>query len=258
MKLATFNTNGIRPRASLILDWMNAQSPDVLCVQETKVQDQDFPGDAFGETGYTCAFKGQRSYNGVAIFSKSKLENVRMGFGDGDSVEEPRIIAAEIDGLHVVNTYCPQGHSLDSEKFQYKLDWFIRLRKYFERFYSPDTPLVWVGDFNIAPEDIDVHAPDEVRDHVCFHGDAKKALKSVREWGFVDVFRKHEHRPQQYSFWDYRIPNACKRKMGWRLDHIYATRSLADASTACWIDIEPRLKPKPSDHTFVVAEFDWK
>ena len=145
---------------------------------------------------------------------------------------------------------------MGSEKFEYKLNWYARLREYFETNFTPDRPIIWVGDFNVAPTPIDVYDPEKLAGSVCFHPDEHKALANVMGWGFIDIFRKHRPEEKSFSFWDYRIPNAVKRGLGWRIDHICATQPAADRSTDCWIDIAPRMKPKPSDHTYVVAEFD--
>jgi exodeoxyribonuclease-3 len=156
----------------------------------------------------------------------------------------------------VVNTYVPQGRSPDSEHFQYKLEWLARLRALFESHYSPQEPLLWMGDFNVAPEPIDVHDPKRLKNHVDFHPEARAALEQVREWGFVDVFRRHHpEEPGQYTFWDYRVRDALERGLGWRVDHIWATEPLARKSTRAWIDVEARRAERPSDHTFLVAEF---
>ena len=169
---------------------------------------------------------------------------------------QPEIIKAEIAGITIVNTYIPQGHSPESEKFIYKLDWFKRLGDYFACRFKPTEPIIWLGDFNIAPEAKDVHDPVGLAGSVCFHPDVQKALQKIMDWGFVDVFRKHCDEPGRYTFWDYRVPNGVKRNLGWRLDHIMATEPLAQRCSACYIDKEPRLAEKPSDHTFLVAEFD--
>jgi exodeoxyribonuclease-3 len=242
-------------RLEVVLGWLAEHQPDALCVQETKVQDVDFPSDAFDGSGYEYVFKGQKSYNGVATFSKSEIVNVETGFAD-EPKDEARFIKCEINGIVIVNTYVPQGYSPESEKFEYKLDWFKRLSQYFKKNFKPAEPILWVGDFNIAPERIDVYDPDALSGHVCFHPEVHKALKKVMEWGFVDVFRMHCKEAGQYSFWDYRM-NAFRRNLGWRLDHIMATEALAKKSTACYIDKEPRLVEKPSDHTPIIAEFDW-
>ena len=256
MKIASFNTNGIRARLSIIKEWLETERPDVLCIQETKVQDQDFPREPFEDLAYRCTFRGQKSFNGVAILSKTPPTSVFFGFGDGDAKEEPRMITVFIDGIPIVNTYIPQGTAPDSERFQYKLEWFHRLHDYFSTHFQPSEPLVWVGDFNVAPEPIDVYDPDKLLGSVCFHPDEHKALAAVRSWGFVDVFRKHHPKEKAYTFWDYRVPHAFRRGIGWRVDHIWATQCLAEKCIRSWIDVGPRQLEKPSDHTFILAEFE--
>jgi len=239
-----------------LLEWLQQEAPDVLCIQETKVQDPDFPLAALEETGYHCAFKGQKSYNGVAVLSRQAPEDAVSGFGPDDATEGPRLIRATLYDCVIVNTYIPQGQAVGSEKFAYKLNWYSRLRDYFETYFTPDQPIIWVGDFNVAPTPLDVYDPEKLAGSVCFHPDEHKALARIMDWGFTDVFRKHRPEEKAFSFWDYRIPNAVKRGLGWRIDHICATKPAADRSTDCWIDIAPRMKPKPSDHTYVIAEFD--
>jgi len=256
LRVATFNTNSVRSRLELIMDWLQRQSPDVLCLQETKVQDADFPVDAFIDAGYHVVFRGQKGYAGVAIVSKDEPKDVSFGFDDGGDPDEARLIRAVIHGIPIVNTYVPQGRSVDSPHFQYKLEWLARLRDLFERHYSPDEPLLWVGDFNVAPEPIDVHNPKRLVKHVDFHPKVRAALQQVKDWGFVDVFRMHCPEAEQYTFWDYRVRDAVARKLGWRVDHIWATKPLANKSTRSWIDVEARLAKRPSDHTFLVAEFE--
>jgi len=256
MKIASFNVNSLRARLVLVLRWLSQHHPDVLCVQETRVQDIDFPADVFAKTQYQYVFKGQKKYNGVAIFSRSEITNVEFGFED-EPKDQSRLVKAETNGIVIVNSYVPQGYLPESEKFEYKLNWFSRLLAFFDKNFKPADPVLWVGDFNVAPEAIDVYDPDGLSGHVCFHPDVRKALKRVSRWGFVDVFRMHCDRPGQYTFWDYRLKNSLKRNLGWRLDHIMATEPLAKRSTACYIDKEPRLADRPSDHTPVIAEFDW-
>jgi exodeoxyribonuclease-3 len=255
MKVASFNVNSIRARLVIVLDWLKDESPDVLCLQETKTPDADFPCKEFENLNYRIVFRGEKSYNGVAILSKMPLENVRIGFDEEES-EGTRFIAATINNIPVVNTYIPQGFNPLSEKFRYKLDWFQRLHDYINRHFRPDKPLLWVGDFNVAPEAKDVYAPDQLYGQIGYHPDEHAALERLREWGFVDVFRLHNANPEQYTFWDYRIRNAVARKIGWRVDHIWATKPLAEKSRRAWIDVTPRLKEKPSDHTVIAAEFD--
>jgi exodeoxyribonuclease III len=255
MRIASFNANSLRARMPIVLDWLNEKRPDVLCVQETKVQDKDFPAEVFDEAGYNYVFAGQKSYNGVAILSKSRIADVKMGFDD-EPKDQPRLIKAEINGVIIVNTYVPQGYLPESDKFQYKLEWFGRLRRFFENNFKPSDLVLWAGDLNIAPEAIDVYDPAGLLGHVCYHPKVHKRLKEVMEWGFVDVLRLHNKEAGQYTFWDYRPINAVKRNLGWRLDHIMATKQLAEKCTACYIDIAPRLLPRPSDHTPIIAEFD--
>lgn len=257
MKVTSFNCNGIRPRLNIVLNWLQKESPDILCLQETKVQDADFPKQAFENIQYNCVFKGQKTYNGVAILSRIPLDNIQAGFGDGDVSEGPRLITGRINNIPIVNTYIPQGNFPLSKQFQYKLNWFERIRSYFAKNFDPNEPLLWVGDFNVAPEPIDVYDPDKLLGEIGYHPAEHEALQKVKAWGFEDVFRRHQQASEQYTFWDYRVPNAVARKMGWRVDHIWATRCLAEQSVKAWVDIGPRLLEKPSDHTFIIAEFDF-
>jgi len=255
-KIASFNANSIRSRLGVILQWLEKERPDMLCIQETKVEDGHFPIARFEEAGYGVVFKGQKSYNGVAIASPHRIEGVILHDGGLSLPGEARLIAAEIKGIHVVNTYIPQGQSPGSEKFAYKLRWIRGMRDFFHRHYTEDMPVAWLGDFNVAPEPIDVHDPKRLYGQVGFHPDEHEALKYVREWGFTDVFRLHVKEGGHYSFWDYRVPGLLRANKGWRVDHIWATRPLADLSRRAWIDREPRLGEKPSDHTFIAAEFE--
>ena len=255
MKIASFNVNSLRVRLPIVLQWLSEYQPNILCVQETKVQDNDFPIEAFDETEYRYVFKGRKSYNGVAIFSRNEITNVKFGFED-EPKDEARLIKAEINGVSIVNTYIPQGYLPDSQKFEYKLDWFSRLLTFFEKNFEPTDPVLWVGDLNVAPQPIDVYDPVNLLGHVCYHPQVHEAFEKVVQWGFVDVFRMHCKEAGQYTFWDYRL-NSFQRNLGWRLDHIMATKSLAKKCTACYIDKNPRLAERPSDHTPIIAEFDW-
>ncbi|UCF55738.1 MAG: exodeoxyribonuclease III [Deltaproteobacteria bacterium] len=254
MKLASFNTNSIRVRFPIVTDWLEKEQPDVLCLQETKVQDKDFPADPFKEMGYQPIFRGQKSYNGVAIISKLPLDEVRLNLYEGED-EEARFISTRILNIPVINVYVPQGYAPGTEKFEYKLRWLKDLLVYLKNIYKPDLPLLLVGDFNVALEPIDVYDPEGLRGEVGFHPDEQSILRGYLAWGLVDIFRKHQSGGGHYTFWDYRIPNAFKRKMGWRIDYILATGPLAEKSQTAWIDTEPRTRQKPSDHTFLVAEF---
>ena len=255
LKVATFNVNSLRARLNVVYDWLQVNRPDILAVQETKVQDADFPGADFDAIGYRYVFRGQKSYNGVAVFSRSAISNVRFGLLD-ESRDEPRLVAAETCGVHIVNTYVPQGDSPASPKYAYKLAWFVRLREFFEARFRPDQPILWGGDLNVAPEAIDVYDPVALLGHVCFNPEVSIRLSDVRAWGFTDLFRMHCGQPGQYTFWDYRMRDALKQNRGWRLDHIMGTPPLAQRCTACYIDKGPRAAERPSDHTPLVAEFD--
>lgn len=253
LRVASFNANSIRMRLPIILDWLKKEKPDVLGIQELKAADEFFPLEAFEDAGYHAAFKGQKAYNGVALLTKKPLKKVQAGFDDGS--EESRIITGELDGVVVVNTYIPQGNAVKSEKFQYKLGWFKKLYKYFDKNYTNRKRIIWMGDVNVARHDIDVHSPDRLRGSVGFHPDEHKVLEKIVDWGFEDIYRKHNPKGGEYTFYDYRVKDCIKRGLGWRIDYIWATKSLAKKSKKSWIDMKPRHLVKPSDHTFLVADF---
>lgn len=254
MKIATYNVNSIRRRVQLVLDWLEQHQPDVLCLQETKVQDEEFPADVFRSAGYHATFRGMKGYNGVATLTRKAPENVRHGFHDGPDSEDVRVLTVEADGIPIVNTYVPQGHSITSEKYVYKLEWFARLRRYFKTNFDPASPLIWLGDLNVAPEPIDVYHPERRVNDVDFHIDARNAYKNVVEWGFIDTFRKLHPDRVQYTYWDY-YRNAFQNNWGWRIDHILATPALASRLRIVEVDMAPRAAPGASDHTVVWAEF---
>lgn len=256
-KVATYNCNSIRARLELVMEWLARLAPDVLCLQETKVPDDQFPSAEFHERGYQVLFHGQKAHAGVALVSRAEAKQVSFGLEDGAEPDETRLVRARVGDVWVVNTYVPQGRTVDSPHFRYKLAWLARLRSYFDRHHHPQDLLVWVGDFNVAPDEIDVYDPKRLVKHVDFHPEVRKALEHVRDWGFTDVFRlRHPQEAEQYTFWDYRVPNALERAMGWRVDHVWATVPLAQRCTKAWIDVEARRGDRPSDHTFVVAEFE--
>ncbi|MFW5807552.1 MAG: exodeoxyribonuclease III [Spirochaetota bacterium] len=255
MVIATFNCNSIRTRLPIITDWIQVNSPDALALQETKVQDEHFPVDAFTALGYTPVYRGEKSYNGVAWIVKGEVDDVMYGFDETES-EGTRIISVKKNGIWLVNTYIPQGYSIESGKYAYKLRWFDLLRDYFYSRFSSDRPLIWCGDFNVALTDIDVHDPKRLAGHVCFNPEVQKKLSEINEFGFVDIIRKYNPERDTYTFWDYRVKDGVDRKVGWRIDYIQATESIAGYSTRCWIDIDVRRKARPSDHTIVAADFD--
>jgi len=256
MKYATFNTNSIRTRMPIIMDWLGQEQPDLLCLQETKVQDKDFPKGEFEAAGYQVIYRGQKSYNGVAIISKLPLNDIRLNlYEDEDQEQEARFISARINDIPVINVYVPQGFAPGTEKFDYKLRFLNDLLSHIREGYDPNHPLLLVGDLNVALEPIDLFDPEGLKGEVGFHPDEQAILREYLDWGFVDIFRKHQKDGGHYTFWDYRIPNGFKRKMGWRIDYILVTEPLAGRSRKVWIDTEARTRQKPSDHTFLVAEF---
>ena len=255
-KVASFNVNGIRARLSITLDWLRSAQPDVLCLQEIKCQEKDFPFDPFREAGYEVNLRGQKSFNGVAILSKNRPEQLIGEFGDGGPEDEARLLAALVDGVWVVNTYVPQGRHPDDPAFEKKLGFLLRLKNWFEARFSPLQPIVWVGDINVAPEALDIFDPKRMEGQAGFHPAERQALQAVRQWGFTDLFRRHHPQDRQFTFWDYRLPSSFKRNLGWRIDHIAATPPLRQACLECNVDCAPRCLDRPSDHTPVWAEFD--
>lgn len=253
--VATWNVNSIRSRLHALLPWLAKVEPDVVCLQETKVQDPQFPVSAIEAAGYHAAYRGEKSYNGVAILAKTPIENVRCGFDDGGPSDEARLIVGEVAGIPIVDTYVPQGRAPDHPMFAYKLEWLARLRRFFESHFSPGKPLLWMGDLNVAPAPIDVHDPKRLLGHVCFNPRVTEALETVRSWGLVDVFRKHVPGPGQYTYYDYRTKNGVAEGKGWRVDHVMATRPLAARSTGARIDVGPRRGERPSDHAPLLVEF---
>ena len=255
MKIATFNVNSVRKRLSTVKRWLKTHVPDVLCLQETKVQDMEFPVEALESTGYVVTFRGMKGYNGVAVLTKTAPEFTSDGLDKGPNADGFRLLHVVVQGISIVNTYIPQGFQIDHPKYQYKLQWFKRLRQYFSRHCSPDQPVIWCGDMNVAPEPMDVHSPEKHLTHVCYHQDARKAYHKTMSWGFEDVFRRLYPDRSQFTFWDYRQPDAMKANRGWRIDHILATKPLAQKCTAVEVDVNPRKGKSPSDHTVLWAKF---
>jgi exodeoxyribonuclease-3 len=196
-----------------------------------------------------------KAYNGVATLTRSEPDKVIHGLDEGSDNEDVRILQTVVDGIPIINSYVPQGYSIDSEKYTFKLVWFRRLRRYFESALKPDQAAIWLGDLNVAPEPIDVYHPEKRVNDPDFHIDARKAYKDAVEWGFVDVFRKLHQDVVQYTYWDY-YRNALQRNFGWRIDHILATNVLAQRCHIAEVDMAPRKVSGASDHTIVWAEFD--
>ena len=255
MKVATYNVNSIRQRLPIVLDWIGKHKPDVMCLQETKVQDQDFPAEAIRKAGYHVVYRGMKAYNGVATLTRAEPAKVIYGLHAGPDNEDFRIIQTVVNGIPIINSYVPQGYSIDSDKYALKLAWFRRLRTYFETALNPEKPAIWLGDLNVAPEPIDVYHPDRRVNDPDFHIDARTAYKETVAWGFVDLFRKLHPDVVQYTYWDY-YRNALQRNFGWRIDHILATTPLAERCHTATVDMDARKIAGASDHTIVWAEFD--
>jgi exodeoxyribonuclease-3 len=255
MKIATWNVNSIAVRLPQALDWIEANRPDVLCLQETKCVDEKFPFPAFQEIGYSAEVFGQPTYNGVAILSLSPLADVRRGLPEDGPEAQKRLIAATVNGVRIVNVYIPNGSEVGSEKYAFKLNWLDRLRKFFDDCCDAGRPLALCGDFNVAPEDLDVHDPGLWAGKVLCSQPERDALQRVREWGLSDLFRRQHEEGGHYSWWDYRA-GAFPRNNGLRIDHVWGTAPLAAACVDAWIDKAPRALPKPSDHAPVIAEFE--
>ena len=254
--IATFNVNSLRSRLHIVIPWLKEHRVDVLCMQETKVDNSQFPAMEFEAIGYHITYFGFKRYNGVATASLVKPDEVIHGFQDGGPEDKDRLLVTRFPFATVLNTYVPQGRERDHEYFQYKLQWFGRLKAFLSENFSPEDPVLLCGDMNVAPEKIDVYDPDGLLGHVCFTPEVWEAFSSLKEWGFVDIFRKHHpNEPKQFTFYDYRLRGGVKRGLGWRIDHILATPALAEKSLRCEIDMAPRLLEKPSDHTILVAEF---
>ncbi len=255
MKIATWNVNSIRLRLDQVLEWLNATGTDVVCVQETKVDDENFPLQPIVDAGFHVAFFGQKSYNGVAIISRYEIADVQKGFPEDDDESPKRLIAATINGVRIVNTYIPNGTELWTDKFTFKLDWLQRLRRMFDEDCDLNSNVLLCGDFNVAPEELDVWSVPQWTGKLHFSKPERAAIDHVKKWGFVDVFRKLNGDLQEFSWWNYR-EGAWQRNQGLRIDHIWVSPPLADKCTGCWIDKSPRGQEKPSDHTPVVADFD--
>ncbi|MFV0389591.1 MAG: exodeoxyribonuclease III [Pyrinomonadaceae bacterium] len=254
MKLATWNVNSINVRLEHVLRWLRETGTDVLCVQETKCTDDNFPNSEFEAAGYHTAFMGEKSYNGVAIISKNKIENVQRNMPEDFDDAPKRFLAADIGGVHFVNTYIPNGTKLWSDKFEFKLDWLARLRKYFDKNCQPEKNVVLLGDFNVAMEDIDVWNTEKWEGKLHFSLPERAAMFNVKQWGFSDTFRTLNPSLNEFSWWDFRT-NAFSRNEGLRIDYVWASQALMKLCSKSYIDQVPRGWERPSDHTPVVSEF---
>ena len=253
MKIATWNVNSLRVRLPHVLQWLEAAQPDVLAIQETKTVDEQFPLAELEAAGYNAVFAGQKTYNGVAILSKSPATDVVTDIPDLDDPQR-RILAATIDGVRIVNLYVVNGAEVGSDKYAYKLDWLAKVTAWLQQQAALYPQLVVLGDFNIAPEDRDVHDPVAWGEGILCSPAERAALQAIQALGLSDTFRQFTQPDKSFSWWDYR-GGGFRRNHGLRIDLILASKPLADACQSCVIDREPRTWEKPSDHTPVVAEF---
>jgi exodeoxyribonuclease-3 len=254
MKIATWNVNSLKVRLPQLLEYLREQAPDVMCLQETKLEDANFPVMDIVAAGYQPAFCGQKTYNGVAILCRAAPDNLCVGIPDCDDPQK-RLIAVTVSGVRVVCVYIPNGESVTSDKYKYKLDWLARLTNWLRGELQQHPKLVVLGDYNIAPEDRDVHDPNFWRGKVLFSDPEKAAFREIVTLGLTDSFRLFEQPEKSYSWWDYRT-NGFKRNMGLRIDHILLSAELAKSCKSCSISCDMRAKDRPSDHAPVIAEIE--
>jgi exodeoxyribonuclease-3 len=254
MKVATWNVNSIRARQQHVIDWLDAVRPDVLCLQELKVDDEDFPFDAVAESGYEAAVFGEKTYNGVAIVSRYPLLDVHRGLDDGHDDAQARLISANVEGITIFSAYFPNGGEVGSDKFEYKLQWMKRLRELLaKRFDSQADEVALCGDFNVAPFDDDIAKPAQWRSTVLACDAVREALADLASFGLQDAVRPFFPQGGLYSWWDYR-GRGFERGNGLRIDHIYCTRKLAERTIGAMVDREERARSSPSDHAPVMVE----
>jgi len=257
MLIATWNVNSLKARMPRVEEWVATVQPDVLCLQETKLSDAQFPAMAFAGLGYETAHHGFGQWNGVAILSKVGIDDVAVGFDDGGEPDpDARIIWGTCGGVRVASVYVPNGRSLDDDHYQYKLAWLERLRVHLDRHYTPDVPLVILGDWNIMPTDIDVWNPAAFAGSTHVSQPERDALQRVKDWGLVDTFReRYGDADDLYSYWDYRKGDF-HMKRGLRIDYLLSSPVLAATNRSDLIDRNARKGTKPSDHAPVLGWFD--
>jgi len=249
--IATWNVNSIRPRLEHLSRWLQERQPDVALLQETKCSDEHFPYEAIEDLGYNCAHAGQKSYNGVAILSKRPIEEVIRALPGNEDDPQARYIEAVTQigeqVVRVASVYVPNGQAIDSEKFQYKMDFFHKLKQHMAATLTNEEMVIWGGDYNVAPAANDVYAPDKLDGSICFHPDERRALRRIVHTGLTEAFRTLHPAEQRFSWWDYR-GNGWKMNKGLRIDHLLLSPEAADQLTACEIDEHTRGWEKASDH----------
>jgi exodeoxyribonuclease III len=252
VKLATWNVNSLKVRLPHVVDWLTSIQPDVLCLQETKLEDKNFPLSDIEALGYRAVISGQKTYNGVALISKTDAIDVVNAIPDFEDPQK-RILAATIDGVRVICAYMPNGQSLDSDKYQYKLKWLAALHDWLTDEIKRHPKLALLGDYNIAPEDRDVHDPKAWEGNVLVSEPERAAFRALIALGMKDSYRLFEQPEKTFTWWDYRMM-AFRRNMGLRIDHILLSDALVANCTSCSIDKAPRKLERPSDHAPVIAE----
>lgn len=252
MRITTWNVNGVRARLTHVVDFLREHSPAVLCLQETKVVDEDFPRAMFEDEGYEVAFFGQKSYNGVAILAAEPLHDVVRGMPDDPPDAERRVIAARVGGISVLNVYVPNGQEVGSDKYAGKLAWMRRLRAFLDANWAADEPLVVVGDFNVTLDDRDVHDPTWWREKILCSTAERQAMRSVMAFGLDDALRRHHGEGGIYTWWHYTAGAAFKDD-GLRIDYVLTTAPATKRCTDVIVHKELRTKKSPSDHVPVSA-----
>jgi exodeoxyribonuclease-3 len=258
LKLATWNVNSLKVRLPHLSDWLATHAVDIVCLQETKLTDDKFPAGELAEAGYDSIFAGQKTYNGVAILTRRSTvgaaSDVQVAIPDF-SDDQKRLIAATVAGIRIVCAYFPNGQAVGTDKYAYKLRWIGALTEWLRLEMKRHPQLALAGDFNVAPEDRDVHDPKAWEGQVLFSEPEKEAFRGLVALGLADAFRLFEQPERSYTWWDYRML-AFRRKMGLRIDHILVSGALATRCRACTIDVEPRRRDQPSDHAPVILTFD--
>lgn len=254
MRIVSWNINSLRKRQERLLDWLGATSPDIVCLQETKCTDEQFPAKTLRDAGYASVFHGQKSYNGVAVLAKEVPHEVRMGFCDEVADEQARVIAANVGAVRVISIYAPNGQAVGSPAYQYKLEWYRRLTKCLREEESPLERIVVCGDFNVAPNDKDVHDPALWCGAIMCSTEERAAFRALKEVGLADTLRLHHPESGIFSWWDYRML-AFPKNRGLRIDAILAGRELAAQCSDGGVHREMRKGKEPSDHAPVWAEF---
>lgn len=256
MRLATWNVNSLKARLERVEAWFSDVEPDVVCLQETKSTDEAFPAQFFTDLGYQSVHHGQGQWNGVAIVSRVGLEHPVPNFADGQPPDpEARLVTATCGGVRVSSVYVPNGRDLENDHYQYKLKWMARLRRHLEVDSNPSSPVVVAGDFNIAPDDRDVHDPLRYAGATHVSEPERQSLRELEAWGLMDLFRHHYAEDRMFSWWDYRA-GAFNKAEGMRIDLILGTASVCARSRWVVIDRQARKGDKPSDHAPVVVDLD--